>query len=40
MTPAYFALVSPTYIENWNPVLYTLSIPQIDIPLSLREAID
>ena len=40
MTPAYFARVSPTYIENWNPVLYTLSIPQIDIPLSLREAID
>jgi len=40
MTPAYFTQVCPTYIENWNSALYTLSIPQIDIPLSLQDAID
>lgn len=35
---AYFSTVLPTYIENWNPALYQLSIPQVDIPLSLEEA--
>jgi hypothetical protein len=40
MTPAYFAQVHPTYIENWSNGLYSLSIPQIDIPLSLQDTID
>ncbi|MFH1897549.1 MAG: hypothetical protein ABH886_04835, partial [Candidatus Desantisbacteria bacterium] len=37
MTPDYFAKVCPTYIENWNSNLYPMSIPQIDVPLSLQE---
>ena len=35
---AYFAEVSPTYIENWAPALYELSIPQSQIALSSEEA--
>jgi len=38
MTPAYFALVRPTYIENWPPALYALSVPHRDLPLTLAEA--
>lgn len=38
MTPAYFALVRPTYIENWPPTLHALSVPHRDIPLTLAEA--
>ena len=38
MTPAYFAQVCPTYIENWSDALVALSIPQTDIPLSASEA--
>lgn len=37
MSPTYFATVSPTYIENWPNPLHQLSIPQVDIPLSLEE---
>lgn len=37
MTPAYFAQVSPTYIENWSDALVELSIPQTDIPLTPAE---
>lgn len=37
MTPAYFAQVRPTYLENWPERLRSLSIRQIDIPLSLAE---
>jgi hypothetical protein len=40
MTPAYFAQVHSTYIENWSDALYSLSISQIDIPLSLLDTID
>jgi len=29
----YWDLVRPTYIENWEPSLYSLSIASIDIPL-------
>ncbi|NJO18449.1 MAG: hypothetical protein HC877_22755 [Thioploca sp.] len=29
--------VFPTYLENWPDALRELSIPQIDIPLSLEE---
>lgn len=35
---AYFARVSPTYLENWPPALRTLSIAQVDIPLTLDGA--
>jgi hypothetical protein len=28
MTPAYFAQVHSTYIENWSDALYSLSISQ------------
>jgi len=38
MTPAYFAKVRPTYIENWSGGLCRLSIPQDAVPLSLDEA--
>jgi D123 len=38
MTPEYFALVLPTYIENWPGRLHALSIRQVDIPLSLAQA--
>lgn len=38
MTPAYFAKVSPTYIENWSSALTELSIPQTDILLNASEA--
>ena len=38
MMSAYFARVRPTYIENWSAALRMLSIPQIDIPLTLEEA--
>lgn len=38
MTPAYFALVRPTYIENWPPALHALSVPHRDLPLTLAEA--
>ncbi len=34
---AYFSMVCPTYIENWSSDLYHMSIPQIDVPLSLAE---
>lgn len=40
MTSTYFNQVYPTYIENWKGDLYSLSIPQIDIPLSLQDTID
>jgi hypothetical protein len=36
----YWELVAPTYIENWTQKLYALSIPQIDVPLTLDEAKD
>jgi hypothetical protein len=29
----YWDIVKPTYIENWEPSLHTLSIPSINIPL-------
>jgi hypothetical protein len=29
----YWDIVKPTYIENWEPSLHTLSIPSIGIPL-------
>ena len=35
--PEHFSKISPTYIENWNPALYKLSIPQRGIRLSLEE---
>jgi hypothetical protein len=38
MMSAYFAKVRPTYIENWSAALKALSIPQIDLPLTLEEA--
>jgi len=38
MTPAYFARVRPTYIENWPPALHALSVPHRDLPLTLAEA--
>lgn len=38
MTPAYFAQVCPTYIENWSDALVALSIAQTDIPLGAAEA--
>lgn len=37
---SYFDKVSPTYIENWPRELCSLSIAQVDIPLSLQEARD
>lgn len=40
MSTGYFEQVFPTYIENWNPALYLLSIPQVDIPLSRQDTID
>lgn len=33
MSRAYLDKVSPTYIENWNPALYRLSVPQLGMPL-------
>lgn len=36
----YWELVVPTYIENWTPKLYALSLAQIDVPISLDEAKD
>lgn len=38
MTPAYFAKVRPTYIENWSDALLRLSIRQTGIPLDAPEA--
>jgi len=38
MMSAYFAKVRPTHIENWSPALKGLSIPQVDVPLTLEEA--
>ncbi len=38
MTPGIFAQRVLTYIENWDERLYALSIPQVDIPLTLRQA--
>ena len=38
MSRAYLARVLPTYIENWAPALYALSIPQLALPLSVEEA--
>lgn len=34
----YFEAVRPTYLENWPDGLRELSIPQVDIPLTLNEA--
>lgn len=34
----YFELVKPTYIENWPKELYSLSIGQVGIKLSIKEA--
>lgn len=34
----YFEQVSPTYIENWPRELCSMSIAQIDIPLTIQEA--
>jgi hypothetical protein len=28
----------PTYIENWNPALYALTMAQVDVPLTVDEA--
>lgn len=38
MQADYFRTVSPIYIENWPRDLCALSIPQVDIPLTLDEA--
>ena len=35
----YFDFVRPTYIENWDPRLYGLSIAQVDLPLTRDEAL-
>ena len=37
MSDDYWNAVRPTYIENWAPVMYSLSIPQVDIPMMLEE---
>ena len=34
----YFELVKPTYIENWPNALCSLSLAQVDVPLTLDEA--
>lgn len=34
----YFDMVKPTYIENWTAALYRLSIPQVDVPMTVVEA--
>ena len=34
----YWETVKPTYIENWEPALYSLSMAHVDVPLSLEEA--
>ena len=38
MTATYFDIVTPTYIENWPPAVCSLSIAQIDVPLTLDDA--
>ena len=38
MMSAYFDTVRPTYIENWSAALNSLSIAQVDLPLTLEEA--
>jgi len=38
MMSAYFDRTRPTYIENWSAALNTLTIPQVDVPLTLEEA--
>ena len=38
MSKEYLDKVSPTYIENWPAALCSLSIAQVDIPLTLDEA--
>lgn len=35
----YFEQVRPTYIENWSPALASLSVAQVDVPLSKQDAI-
>lgn len=35
---SYLEQVSPTYLENWPQEIKSLSVAQIDIPLSLEEA--
>lgn len=34
----YFDMVVPTYIENWSPALWRLTMAQEDVPLTLDEA--
>lgn len=34
----YWNIVKPTYIENWDKRLYSLSIPSIDVPLTVEDA--
>lgn len=36
---SYWETVVPTYIENWPPGLCSMSIPQVDVPLTLAEAL-
>jgi hypothetical protein len=36
--PTYWELAKPTYIENWAPELYRMSIAQIDVSMTLAEA--
>jgi hypothetical protein len=34
----YFEIVKPTYLESWPTELRELSIPQVEIALTLDEA--
>ena len=38
--PAYFDMVKPTYLENWPLALRVLSVDQVDVPLTVKEAGD
>lgn len=38
MPQSYWDWVKPTYIENWAAGLYNLSIPSIDLPITLQDA--
>jgi len=38
MSDAYWDTVVPTYIENWPAALCSLSIPQVDVPLTVDDA--
>jgi hypothetical protein len=38
MSIEYWDSVRPSYIENWPPALYSLSIPSIDVPLTVDDA--